>query len=360
MDHGVRISIFHAETRQNSLFCLNILSIKFYELGKFNHSKNQVKKATRALRENKLSFEEKAKNIEILANFRSSHAYPMQSMIVHFRKKAFGVDRNAIVVRRLKRIPSIINKLKRFPSMSITTMGDIGGIRVILQDMTDVNKLRGSLLKDKTRNQLLSEKNYMINPKESGYRSIHLMYSYQGSKENYRDFKIELQIRSKIQHSWATAVEVIGTFNRQNLKAGQGDEEWLSFFKIVSEGFKLLEEQQPLSKELKDNITSFYEELKVSEILQSFRVVAKHSDKKQGYYLLQLSIEKRAVSARFFPDQYLEEAYEEYRRMEQEISEDLDKDVVLVSAQSIKDLKNAYTNYYADTELFLRNLQKLL
>ncbi len=39
-----------------------------------------------------------------------------------------------------------------------------------------------------------------------------------------------MQIRTAVQHSWATAVEVVGAFTAQSLKSSQGNEKWLDFF----------------------------------------------------------------------------------------------------------------------------------
>lgn len=294
----------------------------------------------------------------VLANFRSEHVRPMQSMIVNIRKKAFEIDKKAIVVQRLKRIPSIINKLKRFRSMQVSTMGDIGGIRVILNNIRQVERLAQALKNSRTRNKLLSTKDYISNPKESGYRSIHLTYSYQGQKRNYKDLRVEIQIRSLIQHSWATAVEVVGTFSQQNLKASYGDKQWLDFFKDASKAFIYLEDKQPVPENLQSKINAKMNELKVKETLLSYTIAAHESDKKEGYYLLKLDIEKKEIYAKYITPKFLFDGYEEYRRIEQEISENEKQDVVLVSASSLKDLKKAYPNYFADTLFFLRNLEK--
>ncbi len=43
---------------------------------------------------------------------------------------------------------------------------------------------------------------------------------------------IELQLRTRLQHEWATAVETMGTFLQSSLKSSQGPEEWLDFFSL--------------------------------------------------------------------------------------------------------------------------------
>ena len=327
----------------------------------FDYSRTRVRGVARQLAANDLSQEEKIEAINIVASFRSAHSYPMHSMLAHIRNKAYEVDKHAIVVRRLKRIPSILAKLKRLPSMQITTMGDIGGIRVILRDIKAVQKLSDSLKKSKTRNRLLKTDDYLAEPKHSGYRSIHLTYSYQGSKQDYKDFRVEVQIRSKVQHSWATAVEVAGTFLRQNMKAGQGDKQWLAFFQLISPAFVCLETGAAIEASLQKRIDEEVSSLKVFDLLRSFTIAARHAmEKREGFYLLRLNTRKKIISIQFVPSELLLEAYEDYRRIEQEIAEDPTRDVVLVSADSLKDLKLAYPNYFADTRLFLDNLKKVL
>ncbi len=332
----------------------------------FDYSKTRVRGVAKQLVANDLSQKEKIEAINIVASFRSAHSYPMQSMLAHIRNKAYDVDMYAIVVRRLKRIPSILAKLKRLPSMQITTMGDIGGIRVILRDIKAVQELSDSLKKSKTRNRLLKTDDYLAEPKHSGYRSIHLTYSYQGSKQDYKDFRVEVQIRSKVQHSWATAVEVAGTFLRQNMKAGQGDKQWLAFFQLISPAFVCLETGAAIQASLQKRIDEEVGSLKVFDLLSSFTIAARtiaarHAmEKREGFYLLTLDTRKKTISTQFFPSTLLLKAYEDYRRIEQEIAEDPTRDVVLVSADSLEDLKLAYPNYFADTGLFLDNLKKVL
>lgn len=324
------------------------------------HSKKAVIKATKALVENNLSFEQKINSLAMLANFRSSHEYPMQSMIGYFRDKAFLVDKKAVVVRRLKRIPSILNKLKRFPQMQVSSMADIGGIRIITKNINQVQAIRDRIVKGRTHNKLLSQKNYITYPKESGYRGIHLNYSYQGSKQAYKGFRVELQIRSEIQHAWATAVEVAGTFMQQNLKASLGNKPLLEFFKTASHAFACLENKQPIDATLKNTLKVQAQQQKIVDKLKSYSLVAKHSDKKEGFYLIQLDIAEKTVSFTHFSKPFIKDAFDGYRRIEQEIADDTKKDVVLVSAESLNVLAKAYPNYFADTKLFLSTLYRVL
>ncbi len=76
----------------------------------------------------------------------------------------------------------------------------------------------------------------MMDPKEDGYRSYHLIYQYKGSLQTacYNKLRIEVQLRTKLQHAWATAVEAVGIFTKQALKSNIGDKDWLRLFALMS------------------------------------------------------------------------------------------------------------------------------
>jgi DNA-binding CsgD family transcriptional regulator len=55
------------------------------------------------------------------------------------------------------------------------------------------------------KHKLLPIDDYIIKPRSSGYRGVHLIYSYFSDKnETYNGLKVELQFRSPLQHAWAT------------------------------------------------------------------------------------------------------------------------------------------------------------
>ena len=111
-------------------------------------------------------------------------------------------------------MPTIIDKLKRYPNMKLTTMQDIGGVRAILNSVEDVYSLVSEYRESKRfAHELVDQKDYIQSPRdEDCYRSIHLIYRYRNSQaKNYNGLRIELQIRTRLQHLWATAVETMGT-----------------------------------------------------------------------------------------------------------------------------------------------------
>ena len=66
------------------------------------------------------------------------------------------------------------------------------------------------------------------------------MFSFCGRDADtviYNGKRIELQVRTRLQHSWATAVEAVGLFRGEELKNHKGSEEWLRLFKLLSAEF---------------------------------------------------------------------------------------------------------------------------
>jgi len=103
-------------------------------------------------------------------------------------------------------------------------MQDIGGCGAVVSSVQAVRLLHERYKRSEIKHKLLSTDDYIAAPKTSGYRSLHLVYSYfSDRKKTHNGLRIEVQIRSSLQHAWATAVETVGTFIRQALKSSLGE-----------------------------------------------------------------------------------------------------------------------------------------
>src|SRR5262245_22526644 len=60
-------------------------------------------------------------------NWRSSHSYPQHLAKKTLQRRAKQINDQAICAQRLKRLPSIILKLRQKPHMDLAQMQDIGG-----------------------------------------------------------------------------------------------------------------------------------------------------------------------------------------------------------------------------------------
>ncbi len=332
------------------------------------YSKTAVRKAGDSLRiltSDSISEEQ----LNILSNWRSSHAYPMQCMLTLLRHLTVKVDTTGIVVQRLKRLRSIESKLIKMKTMSLDRMQDIAGCRVVVENIKKVHELQELLIKSRTRHKLFKENDYITNPKKSGYRGRHLIYKYNATKGEYKDFLVEIQLRSKIQHSWATAVEVVETFTGEPLKSGQGNKKWLSFFRCVSKLFAMLEDGNipfnPMFSEsmLIPKTMSLMNQLNIKTFLQdlpySFEFIDRKKDKDDYFFILKLDAWENRISYRSFTQKQIKKASDDYLSLEKEFKGNNYVNVVLVSASSINNLKKAYPNYFADTKDFLENLNQI-
>lgn len=191
------------------------------------YSKSEINKAGSIIANPSSTKEEHDNALIILNNWRAAHAYPLQVICSNLRLR----NPNAIVVQRLKRLESIAEKIERFPNMSLYRMQDLGGCRVIVDTINQVYKSINNYKNSRIRHILKREYDYIQNPKDSGYRSYHMVYQFHSDKkETYnKNMLIEIQFRTKLQHIWATAVEMMGIYTKSNLKSNQGNKEILRF-----------------------------------------------------------------------------------------------------------------------------------
>ena len=207
----------------------------------FEYSKGDVRRAGRIIAANLPWSEENDLKIreafQIANNWRDTHAAPMRSVrhsIIYYTGQARP---GGITAARLKRMQAIRRKLRRF-NYTLDQLQDLGGCRVILPTIADVQTL-AKIIKERIRHEIRVEDDYIRNPKPDGYRSHHLMLTYQGRGPTsvFTGRRIELQVRTTLQHAWATAIESVGLFRREELKNNQGNPEWLRLFKLMSAEF---------------------------------------------------------------------------------------------------------------------------
>lgn len=83
-------------------------------------------------------------------------------------------------------------------------MEDIAGIRIMCQFTSDIEKVV-ELVRQRKDMQIIYEKDYITNVKNSGYRSYHMIIKYPVSMaEGQKEILAELQIRTLAMNFWAT------------------------------------------------------------------------------------------------------------------------------------------------------------
>lgn len=339
------------------------------------YSKNQVDKAAHTILQEDISKEEREQALTIIDNWRAAHAFPMNTFAVNLKEKA-SYKMGILVAQRLKRLDTIIGKLSRYPDMKLSRMQDLGGCRVIVPKLEDVYIMRDKIMKSRIRHKLHNEKDYIKDPNpNTGYRGVHLVYKYKSDRnDSYNGLLIEIQIRTKLQHLWATTVETVGTFTNNGLKFNQGEEDWLRFFQLTSALFAweegtAISENVPQDKSvLLNELFELISKLYVFEKLRTIAMISKQLKRiekkmagfdRAGYYLMVLNLKEYKLHISYYTptEKAINEAIAKYMKIEEE--KDESTDAVLVSAQSITALKRAYPNYFANIADFSQTLVRL-
>ncbi|KKR46685.1 MAG: RelA/SpoT domain protein [Parcubacteria group bacterium GW2011_GWB1_40_14] len=343
---------------------------------KLKYTRNQINKAGDVLSSPHVTLDLQSLSMDILSNWRSSHSFPLQTFAVRLSRIAKQVDSNALVVRRLKRVPSILRKLKRDQTskMKMSRMQDIGGCRAVLLSIKEVNSLVGKYKKSRgIKHKLAKINDYIQTPKKDGYRSIHLIYKYYSDKNNeYDGLLIEIQVRTKLQHYWATAVETVDHFTKQAIKTNEGQKDWMDFFKLVSSAFANIEKTPTVpdtpvnEKELREKIQLLAKKLKVVKKMNEWARIHKvigdferESKTKYDFYLLNLDLTTKELKITAYKKAQEELANSEYSKHEERmIKNNEDRDIVLVSAETRRELQKAYPNYFLDAKEFVNVLNE--
>lgn len=151
---------------------------------------------------------------------------PMNTLIAYYRCAIMEVetkfkvlneqfsleyDRNPIegIKSRIKSMESLAKKVKS-KNIPITVasieehINDVAGLRIICSFPEDIYMLADCLL-GQDDITLIERKDYIANPKPSGYRSLHLIVSVPIFLQNEkRNMKVEVQLRTIAMDFWAS------------------------------------------------------------------------------------------------------------------------------------------------------------
>ncbi len=124
----------------------------------------------------------------------------------------------------------------RDSSTDLSAMQDLVGVRAIMPDFSAVQEVAKSYRSVVEGGTVQRETDYIQSPKDGGYRSLHLIIKFveQGQGQEFKGSKVEIQLRTRLQHAWATTVEAVGSMRNEDLKASEGDPDWLRFMNLMA------------------------------------------------------------------------------------------------------------------------------
>lgn len=148
---------------------------------------------------------------ELMAYYRCAMMEVETKFNVLNQEFSVQYDRNPIesIKSRIKEPASIVDKLIRNKlPLSIESLeenlSDVAGVRVICSFIEDIYLLAGCLLKQDDI-KLIKYKDYIKNPKENGYRSLHIIVEvpiFLAHKKKL--MKVEIQLRTIAMDFWAS------------------------------------------------------------------------------------------------------------------------------------------------------------
>lgn len=302
---------------------------------------------------------------EIFDNYRMQHLKPLTELTIKIKAWLVDFSYDYYIAQRLKRRPQIIKKLKRFSNMRLSQLQDIGGCRIIVES----NKIVDELLKyivfklSKSKSYIIDEKknknpvDYRIQGRDdSGYRAVHIIVKA-------RDVKLEIQLRSRIQHYWAESIERTSIIYNRNLKEMDGDYKVIEYFKVLSNIFYEIECNREPTRAQKNMLDKKRDEAEeIIKTSDSYRIL--HSRIEEKFIRAMKNVEKKKFRKIYnwllifdwqngvfkhwliLEGSDSEKITREYVRWENIYNVEKGFEVVLIGASSVETVQYTHSHYF--------------
>ena len=301
--------------------------------------------------------------IGMISKWRVMHSIPLRTFRTNFSRK---VGDDGIVAQRLKRLPTMLSKLHRLKRYGLSELQDIAGCRVIVNTPDEAFRLAADYAESRIRHVRCGHKNFILEPKDTGYRGIHLIYAYRSERRpELNGLQTEIQLRSELQHQWATAVETVGAFTGNDLKSNAGNPVWLRFFALMGSVIAQMENSPSVPDtpstrpKLIHEIRACDHDIGVAEQLSTFRAVSlglsNFNRYKNPWVVLVMDLDAGKTTGRIYSPTDEVGAEEWYIEQELAYRDNPKIEVAMLSAKSLNQLRGAYPNFIADLTEF-RNL----
>lgn len=293
---------------------------------------------------------------DILDNYRKSHLEPLTQITMTIQNSLSGYEGEYYISQRLKRKPQIIRKLRRF-SVRLTQLQDIGGCRVIVSKSENVDDIE-CIISDASKEnfKIVRRTDYREGGRDdTGYRALHLILEK-------NDRRVEVQVRSNIQHYWSENIERTSVVYGHYLKEGDGDDIVIDYFKYLSDVLHLIERGYRISVDKKAELERRRSEavniIKSSDkagIIDTktndgfIKALISKSDKNRG------SLSNWIIVFDWNSGQFVtwdsvsrnpDEAMSLYKSYEEQYPESKKYEVVLIGSSSIETIQKTHSHYF--------------
>jgi putative GTP pyrophosphokinase len=304
---------------------------------------------------------ETSEDLKVIDEWRAAHRAVLNTFQASLRNRTRGTD--IVVAQRHKRKSTIFNKLHRFQDMQLARMDDVAGCRMIFSNIDELNQFRKKFHKarfqHKRRNDI-DKYDYIKIPKSTGYRGIHDVYVYDVNSEAGRPLKglmVEIQYRTRVQHAWATAVEVIGFITESQPKFQKGDQRYQTIMALTSEILARSFENSKGCFPSKTDVVLVKEFLSLDDELGLLKMLrglnAADTDITINRNSILIISKSGELEIRTYRD-----STEALRELFQLETDRPTSDIVLVKADTSEDVRFAFKNYFSDAQDFINLVEE--
>jgi putative GTP pyrophosphokinase len=324
------------------------------------------------------------RDLSLVDQWRASHGYVINTFQIFFKRR---IEKSSAVIefaQRLKRRSTVIDKIGRRhadgrPLMSdVTSMQDFAGCRLIFASVEDLRKFREYVHSSSSMEHVVhklrhepGKYDYIETPKISGYRGIHDVYAHyprahrRGSKESepWHGLLVEVQYRTRVQHAWATALEISDLIDGQQTKFDLVENDRVRFFALASE--ILARHHEGISKAMiSENLSKLCAEfselekkLGILQRLHALKLSGGFEKIKRHNVLNVYRTEEGALALDILPFSSPSGAIEKASQLESDPSS---LNAVYVRANQPSQVRSAYRNYFNDPVDFVRLVNEAL
>ncbi|MBL7896498.1 MAG: RelA/SpoT domain-containing protein [Bacteroidia bacterium] len=312
------------------------------------YSKNELIRLGDKLRLESKSNSISDDSLKQIHDLRLSYKKVLSEVFNILSEESKKIRKSRVITYRIKRIESIISKLNRFPNMELGKMIDIGGCRCIVDSVQDIFQI-ADLLEKKLN---ITKRQDYINNKpldDDGYSALHL---YVKCKEGDQK-PIEIQLRTKDQHNWATFVEIIDVVYNTKIKEGQKNPELQRFCYLLSDTSNLNHDakMEILTIERDYNIYRKLSAIFNQNNIQTRKQWIKVEETNHKFFIIEVNEQKRTNIESFLEFDTAEDAY--LKRFNNDKT-----NIVLthLESPSYKLISIAYSNYILSMHKFQEDL----